>query len=260
MSQTFITLILREIDTLLKYFPNDLLTGSNQMKNDVSYEDLEMKENKKVIFTNLDEFFNVISDTIAKNLSTVDDERFLSLWKGILNSKFSDVNLIGTFLSNFDLRISKSEKSKEFYLEFLQNLAYHAKDNKPQSIDFDLVYKSVYDSFIKRHLHSFNIKEFATILWILYHFKILNKEKIVLMEEPIKEILLSYINDPKNMSSTKIYETRSYVFDNYQIEPYDVKAIQFFINSIEAYKGPLNDVINTTLKCMQHENSKGWFN
>lgn len=247
-------LSINEIEIIMNYLPHDLYNNEES-------KDIENTENvvEKGKTFEISEFYKIALDTIGKNIHSADDVLFISLWQGVLKMKFVELDLINTFLTNFDNRINIKEKNKQFYFDFLQILTYFVKIEENQkylnSLDFELIYKSIYETFIKKNLHSFNLKEIDTCFWIFHNFQEINLEKIKLYEPAIKDILLGYINDPKENIDNGGYETGLRYYSNYQIDPYDVEALSFFISENKEYKGELINLLKKTLKLIELENT-----
>ena len=89
-----------------------------------------------------------------------------------------------------------------------------------------------------------------------------DKKFVENFEGEIKKILLSYINDPKVNIETMGYESSKRYYDLYDIERYDLEALNYFIKSSD-YKGNLFEILNNALNCVKLENthpiSRKWF-
>ena len=244
---------LEEIEIILNYLPHELY-NNKEFQVDTEEKYVEVGRTKSV-----SEFYNNVYDRVIQNIDKSSDELFLNLFQGCLKVKFVDIDVIGAFLLNFDSRILNGEKNKKFVFDFLQILTYFIRNDIEEKfvglLDFDIIWKSIYEPFIARNFESFNFKEITTIFWVMFHFKGISLERIKFFETLIKKILLGYVNDPKSKIDTMGYETHLRYYDNYNIDPYDVEALKFFIEENKEYKGELKGLLGKVLKCINLENT-----
>ena len=264
-------LSLEEIEIILNYLPHDLYNNPERKSEiDILETTEEFVDDQKIPekgrTEEISKFYKTIFEKIIKELDKFDNKNYLNFWQGILKVKFIDVEIISSFLTNFDLRITKNEEKKKFFFDFLQIFAYFLKNEENEkyfkSFDLEAFYKSIETPFIKKYLRSFDLKEIATVFWICYHFKIINLDKIKTFEKQIEEILMAYINDPKSKIDSMGYETHLRYYDNYTIEPHDLNALYFFIQTEKKYNGELLEIIKKALKCIEledtHPISRSW--
>lgn len=278
--KNFDELTLSEIEIVLNYLPHELY-NNKQINVDSEEKYVEMGRTKSV-----SEFYNNVYDKVIKNIPKADNQLFLSLCQGCFRIKFVDIDVIGAFLLNFDERLANFEEyynrkyssdncqetvkkeasesvldneKKNFIFSFLQILTYFIRndvdENFLKEIDFEVLWKSLYENFTKKYLDEFTLKEISTLFWIMYHFRSITNDKIEFFEKAINTILIGYINDPKSKIDTMGYETHLRYYDNYKIDPYDVEALKFFVESSVEYKGESISLINKALKCIDLENT-----
>jgi hypothetical protein len=225
------------------------------------------------------EFYANVYEKVLENISSASTQLFLNLFQGCLRIKFVDVDVIGAFLLEFDRRLveaiqpEKAEKAeenpckkadmaqiaKQFVLSFLQVLTYFIRNDVEEKfvelIDFEILWKSIYENFLVKNIENFTLKEISTVFWVMFHFSAVSNAKIIFFEPAIKVILIGYINDPKAKIDTMGYETHLRYYDNFNIDPYDVEALKFFVESNKAYKGELLGLFQKVLKCIALENT-----
>lgn len=244
----------KEILKFLEFFPKDIYMNKvkNKEFNQIDHFDyLELKEESK-FKENFESFKEDILKEISKNIKILNENEFLDLWDLILKYENYDKEIISNFLNSFDFRISKNQITKEFYLKFLETLAYFTKNADCSSINFDLIYQSIHFSFIKKYLNSFNMKEIATLFWMFYNFKILNSEKIKQFESVIEEYLLSFINEHNTTFKNGLENTNFVnIHDKYQLEIYDLKAILFFMKDVNYKNASLKENILSVVKMIE---------
>jgi len=284
----FQELTLHDLEILLNYLPHELYdnkefeveSSGNSSSGNSEEKYVEMGRTKSV-----SEFYANVYDKVLENLTSADSQLFLNLFQGCLRIKFVDVDVIGAYLLEFDRRldalikaeenttytqqenssikiervVEKSQGAKNFVLSFLQILTYFIRNDIEEKfvelIDFEILWKSIYENFIVRNIESFALKEISTIFWVMYHFRSVSSLKISLFEPSIKRILLGYINDPKANIDTMGYETHLRYYNNHNIDPYDIEALMFFVESNKAYKGELLGLFQKALRCINLENT-----
>lgn len=273
----FQELTLQDLEIVLNYLPHELYNNKEfHLENSTGSGNTEEKYVEMGRTKSVSEFYANVYEKVLENLASADNQLFLNLFQGCLRIKFVDVDVIGAFLLEFDHRLAdsiqvktaedeskmrneKSSNSKGFVLNFLQILTYFIRNDVEEKfvelIDFDILWKSIYENFLVKNFDNFTLKEISTIFWVMYHFRSVGSDKITFFEPAIKRILLGYINDPKSKIDTMGYETHLRYYDNYNIDPYDVEALKFFIESNKAYKGELISLIQKALKCINLENT-----
>jgi hypothetical protein len=253
-------LSLLEILVLLNYLPHVLFNNEEM--------DIKVKEViEKGRTADISAFYKTVLFSVTRDIDKVDDKFFMGLWQGVLRIKFLEIDTINAFLTSFEKRIVSESKEKAFFFEFLQILAYYVKIEENQhiarQIDFELIYKIIYEPFLVKNYENFSLTEITTVFWFLYHFKILDDEKVKYFEKKIRRCLLAYLNDPKGKIDTMGYETHKRYYDDYNIEPYDIEALKFFISTVKEYKGDLGGMVQKVLKSIELENthpvSRKWF-
>jgi hypothetical protein len=257
-------LTLNHIEILMNYLPHSLYNEDPL----VVEEELEKAKDEKFVelgkTLKIDKFYNECFSIICNNIGNCDDKLFINIFQGAIKTNFVGIDTINTFLVQFEYRIIKSEKDKKFFFDFLQILAYFIKANpgKLENFDVPYIFKAIETVFINRFKSVFNLKEISTIFWIFHHLKYVDKRFVENFEGEIKKILLSYINDPKVNIETMGYESSKRYYDQYDIERYDLEALNYFIKSSD-YKGNLFEIINNALNCVKLENthpiSRKWF-
>jgi len=257
-------LTIEEIEILLNYLPHDLYNEDGFTVNE-SFEDKvgdKYVENGKTF--EIDVFYKQIFAILSYEIVNANDDLFINLWQGILKIKFVNISVINLFLKNFEARIKKAEKEQKFFFDFLQIFAYFIKNKEEyiEILEFQKLYNLLEEHFLKKYINRFSLKEIATIFWIFYHFKIVDKKVIDLFNPSIKNILLSYINDPKAKIESMGYESNLRYYDNYNIERHDLEALNYFIKNSN-YSGDLLNIMNKALKSIELENthpiSRKWF-
>ncbi len=295
----FNELDLEDIEIILNYLPHELYDNKEFSLGSIN-ENIVDKENNEKENNNINseekyvemgrtksvsEFYKNAYERVLELIPQADNSLFLNLFQGCLKIKFVDVDIIGAFLLEFDKRLNadvKKEKdeensnlrkekaglNKKFVLDFLQILTYFIRNDFDEKfkevIDFEILWKAIYDNFLLKNIENFTLKEISTIFWVMFHFNGVTVKKILFFEEKIKKILLGYINDPKSKIDTMGYETSLRYYDNYDIDPYDIDALKFFIEGNKNYKGDLLRLFAKAIKCIKLENthpiSRGLFN
>lgn len=263
----FNELTLPELECILNYLPHELY-NNKEFNVDSEEKYVETGRTKSV-----SEFYENSYNKVLQGITEVSNELFLNLFQGCLKIKFVDIEVIGSFLLEFDNRVAsyydnlkevnpkenKSQDIKKFVLDFMQILTYFIRNDIEEiflgSIDYDILWKSLYDSFLISNLNKFNLKEISTLFWTMYHFKSITNDKIKFFEKRIEEILQAYLKDPKSNIDDMGYETHLRYYDNYDIDEYDVEAIKFFIETNKEYKGDLINILKKTLECISLENT-----
>jgi hypothetical protein len=248
-------LTLPEIEILLNYLPHDLFNNEES-----EAKDREVIEKGRTF--DITQFYKIVFGNVLRDLDKIDSKIFLGLWQGILRIKFIDIDVVNAFLTSFEKRIvanAGDKIDKKFFFDFLQIFAYFAKIEENEAttnqIDFELVFRIVREPFINKNLENFDLKEITTIFWIFYHFRILDNEKVKIFETKIRNNLLSYLNDPKSNIDTMGYETHKRYYDQHNLEPYDIEALNFFISKVKDYKGDLLNILKRVLKSIELENT-----
>jgi hypothetical protein len=285
----FNDLTLSELECVLNYLPHELY-NNKEFKVDLDLDsNPDSKSKEKYVETgrtkSVSEFYENSYKKIIEGITEVSDELFLNLFQGCLKIKFVDIEVIGSFLLEFDNRISKhnddskyrdkdndkdnykeikenkdkNKDIKKFVFDFLQILTYFIRNDIDEifleSIDYNILWKSIYDTFLIKNLNEFKLKEISTLFWTMYHFKSITNDKIIFFEKRIKEILQGYLNDPKSNIDNMGYESHLRYYDNYDIDEYDVDAIKFFIETNNSYKGDLIKILKKTLESIRLENT-----
>jgi len=269
----FNDLTLEDLEIILNYLPHELYNNKEFSLENANTEEkyVEMGRTKSV-----SEFYSNVYEKVIRLIPQAHNDLFLNLFQGCLRIKFIDVDVIGNFLLDFDRRLAEniviekeegnslkkheiSKINKKFVLDFLQILTYFIRNDVEEKfvelIEFEILWNSLLENFFIKNFENFCLKEICTIFWMIYHFRSVTNEKIKFFEDPIKKILVGYINDPKSEIDTMGYETNVRYYDNYKIDPYDVEALKFFIESNKNYKGELLNLFQKTLKCISLENT-----
>lgn len=271
--------VITTLEVLLNTLPHDLYKIEHG-KLELELHDLGAFS-EEGITENIDSFYISVITFIMTKLSIVSDQQFNKLFQGLMRVSYIDENIVNAFLSEFDYRANQKFKEnnelsiknneylrdKSFYFDFLQILTYFIKSNQSylEIIDFNILFSSIDKSFLSNPVYNsiskdnmiikkFSIKEIATIFWIAYHLNTLNKDLVDKFSSIIENSVNLYLNDPKPNINNVGFGNVSRYYEIYNLEKYDMEAIDYFINCIN-YKTNLNKLIKNALKIINLEDT-----